>query len=99
MDKEIYDYLVNEKGRPEIVAEKLAEKIMKHEDIKKEFIEWLKVRNFNMPNPLEISGYTARDISEIAPHLSGIGVYNFMATLRDNPDYAKQRIAEGFVRK
>lgn len=99
MDKEIYDYLINEKGRAEIVAEKLAEKIMKHDDIKREFIEWLKIRDFNTSNPVRISGYTAKDISEIAPHLSGIGVYNFMATLRDNPEYAKQRIAEGFIRR
>lgn len=31
--------------------------------------------------------------------MNGVGVYNFLVTLRDNPVLAKQTIAEGFPRK
>lgn len=48
---------------------------------------------------MEIGGYTAKTIHEIAPQLVGIGVYNFLVTLRDDPEGAKEIIDEGFVVK
>ncbi|MDR2546410.1 MAG: hypothetical protein LBC96_02730 [Lachnospiraceae bacterium] len=49
--------------------------------------------------PVTIEGYTAAAISALAPFMDGVGVYNFMVTLRERPDNAKRIIAEGFVRK
>ena len=48
---------------------------------------------------LEVNGYTAGDICGMAPLLDGIGVYNFLVDLRDNPEAAQKAIDSGFVVK
>jgi len=80
--------------RPSIIG-----KIQKYDDIYGEFCYWLENRNYDSENPLAIAGYTAKQISELAPRLSGIGVYNFMITLREYPERAKEYIKSGFPTK
>lgn len=96
MEKEIIDYLTKEKGKNPVVAEALCSKVSKYDDIEKEFLEWLDRRSFDSTNPIIIEGYSAADIHKLAPFLDAIGVYNFMVTLREKPDFAKKIIAQGF---
>jgi hypothetical protein len=95
----IKEYLLNEKHMSEIVAEKAEAKITKYEDICAEFEFWLINRTYNTASPLVVNNYSAQDIYKLAPFMDGLGVFNFMVSLRDNPSKAKEYIADGFKRK
>jgi len=97
--EKIIDYLVNECERKPAVAVKVASPLEKHDDIRAELEGWLDSREFPKEDPITIEGYTAEKIFELAPFMNGVGVYNFMITLRERPDNAKRIIAEGFKRK
>lgn len=92
----IIRYFVEEKHTSEYVANVLTKTLKKYPDIEKEFLYWLENRNFDMEAPLVINGYSARKVHEIAPFLDVAGVYNFMVTLRDDPERAERRIRNGF---
>ena len=96
MDTDIYNYLTKEKNNTPAVANKIFKKVCKYEDIKNEFLKWLKVRNYDYEAPLSVSGYTAKDIVEMAPFMDGVGVYTFMVTLSDEPEAASEYIKKGF---
>lgn len=96
MNDLIIDYLVKEKNQSYENAVSLCEKVCKYEDIKNEFLKWLEKREYAFENALVIRGYKAIDIYSMANFLDGIGVYNFMVTLRDDPDFAEETIASGF---
>ena len=95
----IINYLVNERNQKPEVASKIASPFEKHNDIRAELEKWLEQRKYSQDNPLIIEGYTAESISKLASFMDGVGVYNFMVTLRERPDNAKKIIAEGFPRK
>ena len=95
MDK-MLDYLINEKGLSETVAHIHMNKVTKYKDIRMEFDYWLNNRDYNIENPIVIEGYSARQIFKMAEFLDGVGVFNFMVTLRDNPEEAKAYIRDGF---
>lgn len=95
----ILEYLQNEKQMTEIVAVRTETKLSKYEDIRKEFEYWIANKTYNADNPLVVNGYTALDIYNLAPFLDGLGIFNFMITLRDDPAKAKGYIAGGFKRK
>jgi len=95
----IMDYLLNEKQMTEIVASRTEKKVSKYEDIRKEFEFWIKNKTYNTDNPLTIEGYTAQDIYNFAPFMDGLGVFNFMVTLREDPAKAKEYIDGRFKRK
>lgn len=98
MEEKIEEYLRGERQvESEVVREKLRQKVMKYADIAQEFETWLAEREYR--DGVEVQGYSAKKISEIAPGLSGIGVYNFLVTLRDDPEEAKKIIDEGFMVK
>lgn len=98
MDK-ILNYFVKEKGTTAVVAKILTETLVKYEDIKNEFCNWLETRSYEEENPIMIEGYSARMIGELNPDFDAAGVYNFMVTLRDKPERAKEYIAKGFPKK
>ena len=95
----IMEYLLNEKQMAEVVAARTEKKVSKYEDIRKEFEFWIKNKAYNTDNPLAVGGYTAQDIYNLAPFMDGLGVFNFMVTLREDPEKAKKYISEGFKRK
>jgi len=97
--KKIIDYLINERKQKSEVAEKITLPIEKHDDIRDELEQWIEKREYPQDNPLTIEGYTAAMISKLAPFMDGVGVYNFLVTLRERPDNGKRIIAEGFKRK
>lgn len=97
MEDRLEKYLIEEKKvESEVVRRMLMAKVLKYDDIAAEFARWLDVRNYDEPG-LVINGYTARKIYELAPKLDGIGVYNFLVTLRDDPEEAAEIMREGFV--
>lgn len=57
------------------------------------------VQNVILKGTIKIEGYTAKKIHEIAPKLDASGVYQFMITLCENPQKAKEYIKKGFPRK
>ena len=95
----IIDYLVNVRNQKLEVAIKISLPIEKHDDIRAELEKWIENQEYTKDNPLTIEGYTAEMIFTLAPFMDGVGVYNFMVTLRERPDSAKRIIAEGFPRK
>ena len=97
MDK-IMNYLVGTLNQTERAAKRNSAKLSKYDDIKSEFESWIDTQEYPTYG-IEIEGYNAAKISKLAPFMNGVGVYNFLVTLRDNPVLAKQTIAEGFPRK
>ena len=95
----ITEYLLNEKQMTAVVAERTEKKVSKYEDIRREFELWIKNKAYNSDNPLVVGGYTALDIYNLAPFMDGMGVFNFMVTLREDPAKAKEYIDGGFKRK
>ncbi|MDR2447811.1 MAG: hypothetical protein LBD58_11100 [Treponema sp.] len=97
--EKVINYLVNEcKQKPETAA-KTASPFEKHNDIRAELEQWIETRSYPRDNPLVVEGYTAEMIARLAPFMDGVGVYNFLVTLRERPDNGKRIIAAGFPRK
>jgi len=99
MADKIVNYLVNTRNQKQEVAVKIAASFEKHDDIRAELEKWIERQVYPQDNPLTIEGYTAEKISKLAPFMDGVGVYNFLVTLRERPDNGKRIIAEGFPRK
>jgi len=97
--EKIIDYLVNVRSQKPAAAEKIAAPFGKHDDIRIELEEWIEKQSYPSASPLVVEGYTAEAISKLAVFMDGVGVYNFLISLRERPDNAKRIIAEGFVRK
>jgi hypothetical protein len=95
----IKNYLINVRHRKPEVAAKVMLPLERHDDICAELEKWIVKQEYPTDNPLTIEGYTAEAISKLAPFMDGVGVYNFMVTLRERPDNGKRIIAEGFPRK
>lgn len=83
----------------EIIATRHEEKVSKYEDIRQEFEFWIQNKTYNADSPLMIDGYTAQGLYNLAPFMDGLGIFNFMVTLRENPVKAKEYIDGGFKRK
>jgi len=99
MMEKIVNYLVDMRNQKPEAAAKIASPFEKHDDICAELEEWIEKQAYPQDNPLTIEGYTAEKISKLAPFMDGVGVYNFLVTLRERPDNGKRIIAEGFPRK
>lgn len=97
MDK-IMNYLVDTLNQTERAAKRNSAKLSKYDDIKSEFETWIDTQEYPIYG-IEIEGYNAAKINDLASFMNGVGVYNFLVTLRDNPALAKQTIADGFPRK
>lgn len=99
METKIDNYLREEKQiDSELVREMLIKKITKYDDILQEFMQWLEARNYEHAQVV-VDDYNAQKIYELAPQLDGMGVYNFLVTLRDEPQEAQAIIDEGFIAK
>lgn len=94
-ESRILQYLRQKGIENPVVAGNLTAKATKYEDIKRELMRWLETGEFP-EGGIQIEGYQARDIAQLAPFMDGVGVYNFMVDLRERPDIAKKCIAEGF---
>jgi len=97
--EKIVNYLVNEKNQKVGAAEKIVLPFIKHDDIRLELESWIDHRIYPQDEALKVEGYSAKDISKLAPFMDGVGVYNFLITLRERPENGRRIIAEGFKRK
>ncbi|MBR3131092.1 hypothetical protein IKG31_00775 [Candidatus Saccharibacteria bacterium] len=88
-EAKIEQHLLDEIHVKSTVFAKLFSKVVKYEDIKNEFCKWLDSRSYDYDNQLAINGFSVKKIHEMAPFLEGIGVYDFLATLRDDPEEAE----------
>ena len=93
----IRKYFIDEKKETPVVANLLAKKLTKYEDVKEEFIKWLETREYS--DKEIVPGYSALKIHNMQPSLDPSGVYGFFVTLRDNPDKAEEYIRNNFARK
>lgn len=100
MDEKIMEYLVQEKHcEPKVVAPMMLAKVSKYAGIRREFEEWLEKRTYRKEDAFEVNGWTAERVAREAPDLDGIGAFNFLVTLRDEPEVAEEIIESGFVTK
>ena len=97
--EKIIDYLVNERNKKPMVAVKVTASFEQHDDIRAELEVWVARREYPVFDCVTVEGYTAAAISKLAPFMDGVGVYNFLVTLRERPDNGKKIIAAGFPRK
>lgn len=96
MDK-IMTYFLEEKKVTKPVANVLISPFKRNPDIADEFKRWIDTRDYS--DEFRVNGYTAQQISEIAPHLDATGVYGFLITLRENPEVAAETIRNHFPEK
>jgi len=97
--EKIINYLINELNKKPQVAAKVSSSFEKHDDIRTELEQWIERREYPQDSLLSVEGFTAEAISKLAPFMDGVGVYNFLITLRERPENGKRIIAEGFPRK
>lgn len=94
-ESRILQYLYKKGVENPVVAGNLTAKVTRYDDIKNELMQWLQTGEFSADG-LRIEGYSAKDIADLAPFMDGVGVYNFMVDLREQPEVAKKHIADGF---
>ena len=98
MDK-ILSYLIEERNVKPATANNICSAFKRHDDIRAELEHWIDTKIFPQESPIIINGYTAENVAGLAPFMDGVGVYNFMVTLRERPENAEKMIAAGFPRK
>ncbi len=89
-------YLTEEKACQGLALEAVMDKIIKYEDIFEDFCHWLETRKYEHDGVVIVEGYNAQSIVDLAPMLDGIGAFNFLVDLRDQPERAFEIIKEGF---
>lgn len=93
--EEIREYLVSLEMPEKAVEQKMA-KFEQNPDIAQEFAEWIKAGAQEYPDGISVEGHTAKKIKELALFMNGAGVYDFLISLRENPEECLRYIAEGF---
>lgn len=95
----ICEYFKNEINKSDAVLKVLFKDVSKYDDIFNEFTKYLVQKTYDLPNPISVEGYTAKQISELKPDFKATGVYTFLNYLREKPDEAKDVIKKGFPNK
>lgn len=95
----IVTYLEKEKNMPTVLVNRTVKKFERNTDIADELKLWIKTGEYKTESMVVVDGYSAGDIKRLAPFLDGIGVFNFMITLRENPEKGREIIKAGFPRK
>lgn len=97
--KLIIDYFKNEIGKSDAVHKLLFKDLSKYDDIFNEFTKYLVQKTYDIPNAINVEGYTAKQIAELKPNFKATGVYTFLNYLREKPEEAKETIRKGFPNK
>ena len=92
-------FLQEEKKLSPAVVKRMIREFEQHRDISDELAIWIQKREYQKKDPVKVEGYTANDIYQLAPFLDGLGVFNFLISLREQPEKAKEQIVLGFPRK
>ncbi len=97
--KLIIDYFKNEIGKSDAVYKVLFKNLSKYDDIFNEFTKYLVQKTYDIPNAINVEGYTAKQIAELNSNFKATGVYTFLNYLREKPEEAKETIRKGFPNK
>lgn len=98
MEEKVRKYILGLGDISDGQKNKYIERFARNADIMNEFGEWIENGEFvTNEKTVVVDGYSAVKIAEVAPALEGLGVYNFLIDLRENPEEAKKAITEGFV--
>lgn len=97
--KLIIDYFKNEIRKSDAVYKVLFKDLSKYDDIFNEFTKYLVQKTYDIPNAINVEGYTAKQIAELNPNFKATGVYTFLNYLREKPEEAKETIRKGFPNK
>ena len=84
---------------PKPIIEQKVAAFSRHSDISAEFEQWLTNRTYKAQGAVSVEGYTAKKLSELSEYLNGDGAFILLIELRENPDKAHKRIAQGIKRK
>lgn len=95
----ICEYFKNEINKSDAVLKIIFKDVSKYDDIFNEFNKYLIKKTYDLPNPVSVEGYTAKQIAELNPNFKATGVYTFLNYLREKPDEAKDIIKKGFPNK
>ena len=91
-------YLTETLNQKRMLAERNYKRISEFEDIRAELEAC--IQNHRIPDDgVTVEGYSAKEIRKLAPFLNDLGVYNFLISLRVDPEKAKKQIEEGFIIK
>ena len=81
-----------------IIEQKIAA-FIRHRDIAEEFEQWISDKTFKSHGAVIVDGYTAKMLSELSEYLNGDGAFIMLIELREQPEKARKRIANGFKYK
>ena len=95
----IINYFKNELKENDAVAKIIYKDLTKYNDIFNEFTKYLVQKSYDIPEAINVEGYTAKQIHELNPNFTATGVYTFLKYLKDKPEEAKAVIKKGFPNK
>ena len=87
-------------GGPAFLLKGKLDKLDCYPDILHEFEHWIQTGTYIHEDiAVSVDGYTAQKLAVLSPFLDGEGAFMLLIELRDNPQKAKERIADGFKMK
>ena len=84
-----------ERNIPKYLLDQKIKKFDSNPDISKEFELWITSRKYQIENPVEIEGYSAKSLSKLSQYLDGEGAFMLLIELRENPSTALKKIKNG----
>lgn len=84
---------------PKPIVEQKVAAFARHRDIAKEFEQWITDRTYKKQGAVDVEGYTAKKLSELSEYLNGDGAFVLLIELREQPEKAHKRLANGFKYK
>ena len=76
-------YLLNVEYMSLTMANKTLLRFNKHPDILYELEYWAKTHQYTESSFVKAAGYSAYELSELIPNLSGLDIFNLMVSLRE----------------
>lgn len=98
MSKIIEEYYAKAKVMPLLLKSKMT-KLSKHPDIAAGLEYWISEKKYREKDCVVVEGYTAKKLSELSKYLDGEGAFMLLIELRENPEKALKKIADGFKLK
>ena len=100
MPDSIRFYMERERSMPVKTAVNTWRKMQEEEDIFQEFSRCIQSGRFvpESEHPVSVEGYTAKHLMD-ATTLSAVGAYNYLISLRRNPQKALENLKKGLPRK
>lgn len=97
MIEKIKKYLIEEVGQSEQNATYNCNQLAHHEDIVREYANWIDTRDFACENPVTVEGWTAQKLHERFPRVDDYTIFVTLRLLRDRPSDGHMYIKSGFA--